>query len=94
MTHFHNCPHCFEAFSCDDGCTICPDLEDRGRDFGSHHICHDVICHIDRAIKKYTEGYERRQQEALRRLQAPAQNVGTELNAKFMIDGLLRRPIA
>jgi len=68
VTHFHHCPHCYEHFECEMGCTICPDLEDRGRDFGSHAICHDVICHIDRAIQKCNERYEQRQRDALRRL--------------------------
>ena len=68
MTHHHHCPYCFESFECEGGCTIEPDLEDNGREFGSHAICHDVICHIDRAIKKHNERYEQRQQAALRRL--------------------------
>lgn len=69
--HYHSCPYCYEAWRCTDTCTICPDLEDRGRDFGSNTICHDVICHIDRAIKKHNERYEQRQHDALRRLQRP-----------------------
>jgi hypothetical protein len=68
VRHYHHCPYCYESFACELICTIEPDLEQNGRDFGSHVICHDVICHIDRAIKKCNEGYERRQREALRRL--------------------------
>jgi hypothetical protein len=69
--HFHHCPHCYEAHPCALNCTICPDLEDRGRDFGSHAICADVICHIDRAIKKHNERLDQRKREALRRLVTP-----------------------
>lgn len=88
MTHHHHCPYCYEAFSCEMSCTIEPDLEDRGRSFGSHAICHNVACHIDRAIRKYNESYERRQREALRRLQAPPEDI------KFNLQNMRRRPIA
>jgi hypothetical protein len=57
-------------------CTIEPDLEDRGRDFGSHAICHDVVCHIDAAIKRYNDRLDRRKEETLRKLQSPPRIVG------------------
>jgi hypothetical protein len=37
--HYHHCPECYEKWQCNFDCTIEPDLEDRGRQFGAHCIC-------------------------------------------------------
>lgn len=37
--HYHSCPICYEKPSCEMDCTIEPDLEDNGKQFGSHVTC-------------------------------------------------------
>lgn len=43
MIHYHHCPECYEVYSCNQACTIEPDLEDPtchpGKEFGSHCTC-------------------------------------------------------
>lgn len=71
MTHFHHCPHCYEAFACSGRCTIEPDLADCGRDFGSHAVCRKIECLIRAAADRYNERFEARCRESLRRLRSP-----------------------
>jgi hypothetical protein len=46
--HYHGCPECYEKKPCTMDCTIEPDLEDNGRQFGAYVCCEDcsygVIC--------------------------------------------------
>lgn len=37
--HYHSCPECYEIRQCDYRCVFEPDLEDKGRQFGSHEPC-------------------------------------------------------
>jgi len=37
--HFHHCPDCYKTWSCKFDCTIEPDLEDKGKQFGSYCRC-------------------------------------------------------
>lgn len=37
--HYHHCPNCYSHWECDYKCTIEPDLEDEGKQFGSHCAC-------------------------------------------------------
>ena len=48
--HYHHCPVCYEHWSCDWECTIEPDLEDNGKEFGAHTTCptcDKMIAHED-----------------------------------------------
>ena len=92
--HYHHCPFCYEAFSCEMRCTIEPDLEDRGRDFGSHTVCHNLACQLAAAAQRYDERHEQRKRDALQRLQSPLQNVGTDKDARYILPGVHRRPVA
>lgn len=42
-SHYHHCPSCYEKCLCDLDCTIEPDLEDDGKEFGAHCICDSCI---------------------------------------------------
>jgi transcription elongation factor Elf1 len=39
MVHKHHCPECYVHWSCTDDCTIEPDLEEDGNQFGAHYEC-------------------------------------------------------
>lgn len=75
--HFHDCPLCFDAFACSHPCTIEPDLADRGRNFGSHAVCQRIECQIRAAADRYSERFEARCQESLRRLRDPGIHLPT-----------------
>lgn len=50
VKHYHHCPVCYEHWKCDANCTIEPDLEDRGKQFGAHCTCPEcdvMIAHED-----------------------------------------------
>lgn len=37
--HYHHCPNCYIHAPCIMDCSIQPDLEDDGKEFGSHTFC-------------------------------------------------------
>ena len=37
--HWHHCPECYEKFQCMMECTIEPDLEEDGKQFGAYCKC-------------------------------------------------------
>lgn len=80
MNHFHHCPYCYEAWECTAGCTIEPDLEDRGRPFASHWRCpHKLVCLIEAAADRHDlqlRSYEAMKSITLRRLQKAPRVVG------------------
>lgn len=46
--HYHHCPVCYEHWKCYYSCTIEPDLEDNGKEFGAHctcNSCENMITH-------------------------------------------------
>jgi len=45
--HYHHCPVCYEHWSCAFECTIEPDLEDNGKEFGAHCTCPECDKMID-----------------------------------------------
>ena len=47
MIHYHSCPECYEKHKCNLNCTIEPDLEDNGKQYGSHCACDDCQYKID-----------------------------------------------
>jgi hypothetical protein len=66
--HWHNCPHCYDDYTCAWDCTIEPDLAEPGRPFGSSFICNSIHCHIRAAIDRYEERREERLWKAKRLL--------------------------
>lgn len=57
-SHFHHCPECYEHWECSFNCTIEPDLEDDGKEFGAHCTCPpcDVILHHEAVFKESGSG--------------------------------------
>jgi len=51
--HWHHCPECYLKIPCQLYCSIEPDLEDNGREFGSH-----CVCDICRDKKKEEDKYK------------------------------------
>lgn len=48
--HYHHCPICYDRWSCELKCTIEPDLEENGKEFGAHCTCppcDDMVIHED-----------------------------------------------
>lgn len=39
IIHYHHCPACYEHYECEMDCTIEPDLEQDGKQFGAHCVC-------------------------------------------------------
>lgn len=59
--HYHHCPGCYEHWKCHFDCTIEPDLEDQGRQFGAHCLCDDcereARCRSDNDEKYKTQEF-------------------------------------
>ncbi len=59
--HYHHCPVCYDHWSCDMNCTIEPDLEDNGKQFGAHTTCPScdkMIEHEDIFYSKSEDKYQ------------------------------------
>lgn len=59
MKHYHHCPSCYEIYSCELDCTIEPDLDDDGKEFGSHCLCDDCVVKTYPQLNRMLKGWER-----------------------------------
>ena len=57
--HYHHCPSCYEIFPCLLECTIEPDLEDNGRQFGSHCFCDSCVRSTYPQLNRMLKGWDR-----------------------------------
>lgn len=65
MIHYHSCPSCYEKPSCEMDCSIEPDLEDDGRQFGSHSICDECKHKKHSPLRPMMKGYDRARSQIL-----------------------------
>lgn len=55
--HFHHCPECYQKWECQMKCTLEPDLEDEGKQFGSHCMCDGCEKEIVEQQKYFTKEF-------------------------------------